>query len=155
MDAWRESLATQNQKIADNIRVHGWHCLHILPSREGEDKFSYSIGFAESFAAPEVVIFGLEQEKAHALLNECAVLLKGGHVFQPDVEDGNVLAGGYKVVFKSIRAERFDDYLGTALRYYQGAPFGAMVMFLPDSEHRFPWQTGYDCISADESLSIV
>lgn len=148
-------LTAQNQEIADNIRKYGWHCLHVFPTEEGQDKFSYSIGFADSYGAPEVLIFGLERDKAHALLNECANLLKGGHVIQTDVGDPNVLAGGYDVVFKAVRSDCFGGYLGTAARYYQDKPFKAVVMFIPDRGHRFPWQAGYDYIPADESLAIV
>ena len=145
----------QNRKIAENIGAHGWHCLHVFPVREDQQKFSYSIGFAESYGAPEVMIFGCEPEKAHALLTECAHLLKGGHVIRPNVEDANVLSGDYKVIFKPVRAECFGAYLGTALRYYRPKSFGAVVMFFPDRDHRFPWQPGYDYIPADESLTIV
>lgn len=145
----------QRQEIADHIQTYGWHCLHVLSNEAGEQNFSYTIGFEASYGAPEIVVFGLERDKAHALLNECADLLKGGHAFKPDVEDAHVLAGDYKVVFKSVRAEMFSEYLGTAVRYYQGKPFAAMVMFLPDSEHRYPWQAGYDYISTEEALTLV
>ena len=150
-----ENIAVQNKKISDNIREYGWHCLHVFPTKETHDKFSYSIGFEESYGAPEVLIFGLDREKAHALLNACAEMLQDGHTIQNSVENPNVLNGGYKVVFRPVRSTFFSEYLGTAQRYYQDRPFGAVVMFLPDREHRFPWQTGYDDIPADESLSIV
>lgn len=150
-----QDLATQNQRISDNIREYGWHCLHVFPTQEAHGKFSYSIGFAESFRAPEILVFGLEQEKAHALLNECAHLLRGGHTICPNVEDPDVLAGGYKVVFKPVRPDCFGEYLGTALRYYQDKPFSALVMFLPDRHHRFPWQPGYDDIAANEFMTIA
>ncbi len=138
-----------------NIREYGWHCLHVFPTKEDQDRFSYSIGFGESYGAPEVLIFGLEREKAHALLNECAHLVKGGHIIRPGAEDDDVLAGDYKVVFRSVRPDCFGEYLGTAVRYYQGRPFSAVVMFLPDRQHRFPWQPGYEDIPADEALAIV
>ena len=150
-----ESVAIQNQRIADNIREHGWHCLHVFPNVEGQEKFSYSVGFTESYGAPEVLIFGLEREKAHALLNECANLFKNGHKIAPEAEDSNVLAGDYSVVFKSIRPEFFGEYLGTAIRYYQERPFTAAVMFIPDRAHHFAWQQGYSDIPADEALAIV
>lgn len=34
------------------------------------------------------------------------------------------------------------------MRYYEDKPFSAVVMFLPDLHHRFPWQQGYDYIRA-------
>lgn len=148
-------IGTQHQRISDNIREYGWHCLHIFPTQKAHDKFTYSIGFAGSFGAPEVLVFGLGQEKAHALLNECAQLLRSGHTIRPDVEDPDVLAGGYKVVFRPVRLDCFGEYLGTALRYYQDKPFSAVVMFLPDRHHRFPWQPGFGDIAADESFAIV
>jgi len=150
-----QDLATQNQRISDDVREYGWHCLHVFPTQDGQTNFSYSIGFGESYGAPEVLIFGLEREKAHALLNECAHLLKGGHTIHPNTEDANVLAGDYKVVFRPVRRDCFGEYLGTAIRYYQDKPFGAVVMFLPDRHHCFPWQPGYDDVPADESLAIV
>ena len=150
-----EQLAAQNQRISDNIQKYGWHCLHVFPTEEDQDKFSYSIGFGESYNAPEILILGQEREKAHALLNVCAQLLKDGHLIVPDVDDSGVLNGGYNVVFRPVRPECVGGYLGTAVRYYQDRPFTAMVMFLPDRLHRFPWQTGYDYIPADEALGIV
>jgi len=101
------------------------------------------------------LIFGRERENAHALLNECANLLKDGHIIRPDVEYADVLSGDYKVIFRSVRPECFGEYLGTALRYYRPKEFGAVVMFIPDREHRFPWQAGYDYIPANDSLAIV
>ncbi len=145
----------QNQDIADNIREYGWHCLHVFPTEDAQEMFSYSIGFEESYGGPEILIFGLEREKAHALLNECAFVLKSGHKFVAEVNDENILSGGYSVVFKKLKEEHFDNYVGTALRYYQNKRFEAFVMFLPDSKHRFPWMRGYDDISAEESMSIV
>jgi len=150
-----DTLAAQNQKIADNIEKYGWHCLHVAPCEDDEEPFSYSIGLAESYGAPEVLVYGVPREKAHALLNACASALKKGHSITPEAEDPELLSGGYKVVFKSVRPECFDEYLGTAERYYRDKPFGAVVMFLPDREHRFPWQTGYNYIRMDEALAIV
>ncbi|MDR7134068.1 hypothetical protein J2X06_001252 [Lysobacter niastensis] len=148
-------LTTLDQKIADDIREYGWHCLHVFPTQDGQDCFTYSIGFSESYGAPEVLIFGLERQKAHSLLDECARLFRDGHAISPDIEDPNILAGGYMVVFRPVRQDCFREYLGGALRHYRGRPFGAVVMFLPDREHRFPWQPGYDYIPADEPLAIV
>ncbi|RNF83204.1 DUF4262 domain-containing protein [Montanilutibacter psychrotolerans] len=150
-----KDLPAQNQTISDNIRAFGWHCLHVFPTQDNQDKFTYSIGFGESYGAPEVLIFGVEREKAHALLHECAYLLKNGHTIQPEVEDENILTGGYSVIFKCVRPEHFDEYLGTAVRYYQDKPFAAVVMFFPDRQHRFPWDEGYDYIPAGEPLAIV
>lgn len=130
-----------NKTIATNIKAHGWHCLHVFSNDEQEENFTYSIGFAQSFDAPEILIFGIPLEKSRALLNACAESLKRGHQFSPNVADGTILQGGYKVVFKPLLKEHFDEYVGAALRYYYPTPFHAMVMFLPDRHHAFPWES--------------
>jgi len=148
-------VALESQRIAANVGAHGWHCLHVLPNDEGQDPFSYSIGFAQSFAAPEVLVFGRSRESAHALLAECADLLRGGHMFVPGQEDSEVLSGGYKVVFRHLQAQHHAVYVGTACRYYGARPFSVLVMFLPDRNHLFPWQPGYTGPAASEWLGLV
>lgn len=148
-------LAAQNQTIAGHIRDYGWHCLHVWPNADVQDAFAYSIGFAESFGAPEVLVFGLPRDKAHAVLGVCADLLRAGHVIQTGVVVSEVLSGDYCVVFRSLRDEWRGEYLGTAERYYGERSFGAVVMFFPDREHRFPWQDGYAGPPEDEALAIT
>lgn len=148
-------LAAQNLTIAGHIRDYGWHCLHVWPDEDGQQAFAYTIGFAESFGAPEVLVFGLPRDKAHAVLGVCADLLRAGHVIQTDVEVPDVLTGDYRVVFRPLRDECRGEYLGTAERYYGDQPFGAVVMFFPDREHRFPWQDGYAGPPEDEALAIT
>ena len=141
--------------VQEHIREFGWHCLHVAPNESDQTAFSYSIGFSESYGQPEVLIFGLDREKAHALLAECAHLLREGGSIEENKADDRILSGGYEVVFLPLRPEHYSEYVGTALRYYAGKSFSAVVMFLPDSEHRFPWQPDYNYIDATESLSIV
>ena len=151
------NISEQNIQISENIQKYGWHCLHILPTQESikHEKFSYTIGFTETFGAPEVLVFGLSSEKGHALLNECAQLLRSGHILRSDFPDDSVLAGGYKVMFKTVQSKYFDEYLGSAVRYYASKPFQAMVMFLPDKNNVLPGEGSYVGASADEPLSIV
>ena len=144
-----------SDKIQEHIQHYGWHCLHVFPTEPGQERFTYTIGFAEASGAPEIMVFNLSREKAHPLLSECAMLLQSGAVIECNVEDDRILSGGYKVVFKPVKPAAFGEYLGTARRYYGDAAFLAAVMFLPDRSHKFPWEAGYDGISANESLSIV
>jgi hypothetical protein len=147
-------MATSSS-IDEHIRQYGWHCLHVFPTDDVHTQFTYSIGFAQSFDGPEVLVFGLSREKAHALINECATVLRSGERISAGVKDDRILAGDYKVMFRPVKPEFFNEYLGTATRHYSGKSFNAVVMFLPDSQHRFPWDHGYNDIDASESLSIV
>jgi Domain of unknown function (DUF4262) len=178
-------LAKERKAIALNIRKYGWHCLHVFPTSPGPNpllanpllanpllanpllanpgvptpvestQFTYSIGFAESYGVPEMMVFGLPHEKGHGVLSSCAALIKEGQRFEADVPNGEVLAGGYQVICKPVRPRHFEDYLGTAMRYYGPQPFEALVIFIPDKNHRFPWKMSYAGAPATEALSIV
>ena len=151
------STSEVNETIAGHVRQYGWHCLHVFPTKDdgAHVGFTYSIGFVQSYDAPEVVIFGLSREKAHALLNQCAQLFATGDKVEPDVEDGRILARDFKVVFRSIPRAAYDEYLGTAVRYYGDSEFPALLMYLPDKSGLFPWQAGYSGMDASEALSIT
>ncbi len=150
-----DSVAALNKSIEKDIRDYGWTCLHVFPTDDSHIQFSYSIGFAKSFSAAEVLVFGLAWEKAHSLLYACAEILKAGGSIPVDVEDDRVLQGGYKVIFKAVKPEAFGEYLGTACRFYANHVFRAVVMFLPDAQHRYPWQADYAYIDAREAQSNI
>ena len=153
--AERSSDVTQDRLIAQHVQAHGWHCLHVSAENDDEDPFSCSIGFWATFQAPEVLVFGLPEEQAHAILGACHLRLKDGGSIVPDVADDDILAGGYPVMFKALCEDQFPEYLGTAMRFYDDKPFPALVMFLPDREHRYAWDAGYAGPSAREALAIV
>ena len=145
----------ERDRIRRNIDKYGWHCLHILPTKDGQPCFSYTIGLTQKYQSPEIVIFGLARERAHAILAVCADLLAEGGEILIDHPDDRVLQGGYKVVFRMVERRNHSEYLGTAVRYYESEAFDSVVLFLPDSSGRFPWEQGYDYINVDEALEIV
>lgn len=100
-------------------------------------------------------MFNLTREKAHALLTECANVLRDGGSFEANEPDDRIVAGGYKVIFRPLQPDLYGQYVGTATRFYDGEPFPAWVMFLPDVNGLYPWEPGYDYIPADEAMSVV
>lgn len=144
-----------NARIAREIRKLGWFCLTVVPDDSSTETFAYTIGFTETFDAPEIAVFGLPGEKAYPLLAECGKLLRQGKRFRPGVKCANVLAGDYKVIFKPVKEECLGEYFGGAARYYGARLFSAMVMFLPDKKHLFPWQKRYQGSMQKEALGIV
>ncbi len=127
-------------RVRADVETFGWHCVNVHPT-PGDERpgFSYTIGLTETYDHPEIMIFGLG-EKAHALLTECTELIKKGTTFVPDKPNAEVLAGSYEVIFKRVRKECFEEYLGTALRFYKERPFEALIMFWPNKDRRFPWE---------------
>lgn len=140
--------------IAANIRSHGWHCVMVAPEAEGEEAFAYTIGLVERFGQPEVLVFGLPEPSAHALLARCVALAEAGQTLAPgDRED--LLGGGYRVRLVPLRADRYDEYLGTAFRHYGSRPFQSLVLLWPDREGRFPGEAGYAGAGQHEALAAT
>jgi hypothetical protein len=146
---------SQDERIARHVREHGWHCVHVFAQGAEQDPFTYTIGLHERFAVPEVLVFGLEQKQAQGVLAACVDKVRRGGRLLVGLRDGDILNDGYGVVFKPLRPECFGEYVGVAMRYYHHAPFAALVMFLPDREHRFAWDRGYQGPAAQEALRIV
>jgi hypothetical protein len=138
-----------------DIAEYGWHCLHVLP-REGEDHtpFTYSIPVTETLRHPEIAIFGLSRETAHAILADCANDIRAGTRYVTDKPLAGVLGGDVRVIFKCVRKDRMREYFGTATRHYKGTDFEVWVMFWPSKDGRFPWE-GFDTPLQAEALDVV
>jgi hypothetical protein len=146
---------TQDERIARHVREHDWYCVHVFAPAADQDPFTYTIGLHERFGSPEVLVFGLDNKQAHGILSVCVQKVQEGRRLMVGLRDGDILKDGYGVVFKPLRPECYDEYVGAAQRYYRDAPFRALVMFLPDREHRFAWDRGYQGPPATEALRIV
>jgi hypothetical protein len=142
-------------RIEQDIAKYGWHSLHVFPENETQNRFTYTIGFSETYNGPEVAIFGLDRERAHELIGICASLLAKGENLEVELPDDRLLKGGYKVMFREVVKEAFPEYFGTATRYFGNSDFRAVVMFFPDAQGRFPWEAGYSYIPVEEALKIV
>lgn len=149
------SQAEQHAHIAEHIRRFGWHCLNVHPNRSDQRLFTYSIGFFETYQSPEVLVFGPDAKKSHALLSECASLLASGAQLEFDTPDDRILVDPYKVVFRRVKDSALGYYFGTALRYYGRDQIPAAIMLLPDRENRIPGDAAYDGMDQSEALSII
>jgi len=142
-------------KVDELIGKYGWYCLHVHPTEGTEQEvFSYTIGLYATYGHPEIMVFGMPTEKAHGILSECADLIKAGNRFPVGEPVPDVLSGDYKVIFRPVQRSNFNEYLGTALRYYGPKDFSALVLFWPDREHRFPWESENLSTQA-EALNVV
>ena len=144
-----------DEKVAADIQQYGWHCLSVAP-RVGEEgaHFTYTIGLNASYKHPELMIFGLGREKSHDVLTECADMIKAGTRFPTNQRVSDVLARDFDVIFRPIRKECYGEYLGTATRYYRHHDFDAYVLFWPDKDNKFVWESPSLSTQA-EALNVV
>lgn len=142
------------ETIQKNIDKYGWSTLYVHDKKQEKEAFMYSIGFEQTYGHPEVMIFGLKKETMHTILSDLAHLISEGFRVKLDARVQGVIGNGLDVLFKDVRAEYFDDYLGTAKRHYQ-KPFRACVMFWPDKENILPVDPGYSLSKQSEALAIA
>ena len=134
--------------FARRVRKHGWTGTYV----HGEGAaFSYSIGFWESAASPDVIMFGMTQEIANGLLWEAHRQLKAGELmlrdkaaWSLDWEDGPQFA--WRAVHPSqIRRDHFNIAIWYKER--QGgrrSDLKAFQLFVTDTQGLFPWEEGFD-----------
>ena len=137
-----------------NIKKYGWESVYVFDEKGNKAPFSYSIGFEETFKHPEIMMFGLARETMHGILSDIAAGLKKGIIYPINKRVSKVITAEYDVVFKEINEKYFSDYLGTAVTYYQ-KPFRAMVMFWPDKNNAFPFESHCEVSNQDEALDII
>ena len=116
--------------------------------------FSYFIGFEESFKHPEIVIFGLKKEVAYSILSDIAYDLRNGVEYSPNVKLSNVIGGDFDVMFKPVKEDAFNEYLGTAVDYY-GRPFRAWVMSWSDKANILPLEEGCKLTVQSEAIDFL
>ncbi|MBS0190311.1 MAG: DUF4262 domain-containing protein [Phycisphaerales bacterium] len=145
-------LDQSEQKIVDDVRAVGWHCLCIEADDSGPS-FAYTIGLQITFRHPEVIIFGLPPQTAHGVLSSIVDLLKKGRAFTTACTAADVLEE-YTVAFDVARPEQIDEYFGAGLWYRRylrlQSLLHAVQCFWPDKSGKFPWQR--ECAKSVKSL---
>lgn len=125
------------QKLLDDIQKFGWHCMNVF----GDDKhepFSYTIGFFQTYGQPELLIYGLPREIAHAVLTIAADAAAKGSPFNLN-EPTDEFLKGYSCVFVPVPLSEYAEHVGFARWYYQGDQFPVQQIIWPSNSGQFPW----------------
>ena len=56
-----------DQKVLDGVAGYGWHVVKIF-EQEGT-RMAFSIGLFHNFGHPEIVVFGLDPDLMHSIIN--------------------------------------------------------------------------------------
>lgn len=125
------------QKVLDDIQKFGWHCMHVFGDEEHEP-FSYTIGLFQTYGQPELLIYGLPREVAHAVLTiaaEAAAKDKPFDLNEPTYE----FLEGYACVFVPVPLAEYPEHVGFARWYYEGDKFPVQQIVWPSKSRHFPW----------------
>jgi len=126
-------------RFYDLMEKPGWGVMSVFGS-ETTPPFSYTIGLWQNYAHPEIIVLGLPQQAAHAILNIVARRVKDGEAFGYDCAYDQI-AANYPARFRPAPSDN-GYYFGMAKRVY-GKPFEARQLVWTDKHGHFPWETEY------------
>jgi hypothetical protein len=129
------------ERVAEAIDACGWAVVRIDAEAQ-EPAYAYSVGLHSTFAHPEVIVFGLDLDVLHRIVNTIGEAVKTGERFEVGDADDRVLEG-YRCAFREVAAAAESAYMGILISYC-GHEVPALQCIWPDREGRFPWQVGVD-----------
>jgi hypothetical protein len=132
----------RDRKLLADVEGHGWHVLGVQSEDDGPD-FAYSVGLYQRFNHPELIVFGLDVDVMHTMINSVGELARAGHLFADFDESDDVLEK-YNVMFRVVERRHYREHFGYALWFYHPFPFPVLQCVWPDSQHRYPWHPSFN-----------
>jgi hypothetical protein len=141
-----------DQKLLKDVAEYGWHVIKIIdqPDTPG---WAYSVGLFQNFKHPEIIVFGLNSDLMHSIINTIGDRVRSGSTFEIDNKYPDLI-DTYLCTFKGVAPLWHDFFLAFASEFYNGADYLVRQCFWPDFDSRFPWESNFseDLISAQPLL---
>jgi hypothetical protein len=129
------------RKLVSDIEEFGWHVIKIFEDDEGP-AFAYSIGLFKNFSHPEIIVFGLDVNLMHRMINLVGEEVRQGRRFADDEAASGILEG-YDVRFLNVASRHYHEHVGYARWFYTGDDFLLLQCLWPDKKGRFPTDPGF------------
>lgn len=142
--------------IRKNIAKYGWHSFGIFPTKDDSpDKanFTYTVGLREK-GFPELIIIGLPNESAHALIGDAIKQFERNGV----PKDGQVDAtlANMPLVYREVPTEEAaKEHTCWVGNYYKNNDYKVIQIVWPDRAGLLPWEPGCDARMAMIQSEIV
>ena len=131
-----------DEKLLSDVKEYGWHVLKIFEKNQTPG-WAFSIGLFENFNHPEIIVFGLNDEVAHYVINAVGEEVRNGKTFAVDGLYSDLI-DAYACTFKPVNPVWYHDFLGYANWFYSGDNYPALQCIWPDKNHRFPWEPEFN-----------
>ena len=103
------------EKIAEVVRQHGWYAASIS---DHQPPFLYTIGLMQTLNHPELIMFGLEENNAHALFSQLVRDIRAGRSYaEPGMYTVSIGDDEQRVGVRRVHPTQHELYLGFALGY--------------------------------------
>ncbi len=132
-----EAQGRAEKKILADVQKHGWHVIYVAEDDSGPG-YAFTIGLADTFKHPELVMVGQSQELLHVVLNNIGSDIRGGSALRPGETTRSALDDLDCAVLEVTAANR-EEWLGLAVWWHRGVDFRALQIVWPDKQNRLPW----------------
>ena len=133
-------LSAPDRKLLADIHTVGWHTTGVFAQQNEEGpEWAFSVGLFQSFAHPEVILFGLPLERCTNIVNVIGTAVKEGKRYECKGTYTNILQEPYRCAFREVHESHYRDHIGFALWFYEDDPFPVMQCFWTDKQGLFPW----------------
>jgi hypothetical protein len=85
-----EGLCDSDGSLLKKLEEYGWYVIKV-GADDSEPAFAYTLGLYENFGHPEIIIFGLDFDTMHQLLNDAGERIRQGGRFEDGQEDDGLL----------------------------------------------------------------
>ncbi len=136
------ALDDNEKKFVADIREHGWFGTNVFAESD-EPGFYYTTGFWVTLGKPELIVFGLKSEIAHAVLWDVFRALRDGKVLLMRRRTADVF-GNHQACLFSMDRSHYPKYLGWSRWFYGSDEFPSVQLVWPDRRDVFPWEPGFD-----------
>jgi hypothetical protein len=131
-----------DQKVLDDVAEHGWHVVKIF-EQEDAPGWAFSIGLFHNFRHPEIIVFGLDSDLMHSVINSIGDDARAGKRFVVDNHYPDLIEA-YSCTFKNASKVWYPSFLGYAMWFYKGTDFPVLQCTWPDKNSRYPWESGFN-----------
>ena len=134
--------ANADQKLLDDVVKYGWHVMRVLETPE-TPSWAYSVGLYKTFRHPEILVFGLDLDLMHYMINTIGEGVRQGKFFEVDGRYADLIEA-YECTLKPVRTKWYPSFLGFASWFYYGAEYPVLQCFWPDFDGSYPWEPKFD-----------
>ena len=136
------TLGDQDRDLLRILEDQGWYVIKV-GAGEGEPAFAYSLGLFENLGQPEVILFGLDLDTMHTLINDVGELARKRGCFR-NGDTSDELLEGYTCGFRHVTLENLRNRMTYTQWYYGHDEFPAVQLVWPDMSGKLPWELGFD-----------
>ncbi|MGL1886199.1 MAG: DUF4262 domain-containing protein [Reichenbachiella sp.] len=129
-------------KTISDIEKYGLTVI-ILEATEYLPSFAYSIGLWQNYQHPEIIMFGLNTNSLHQIINDVADLVKEGQQIETGKNYPEILVSG-RTEFLNVDNRNLSNYFGTAIDFYNSKNFNALQVIWPDRNNKLPWENEFE-----------